>query len=315
MNCELEQSDMRIIDVLTSPWAIVPEKLFEIQEIYRTHLRGDKIDIKAIEAIKDQKAEVGDQPSEIKEQKAYQVINGTAIIPIQGVIAKKMNLFIQISGGVSTQLVGRDIKEALADDSIKSILLDIDSPGGTVDGTQELADIVFAGRDIKPIVTYSDGMIASGAEWIGSASHKTYISGDTIDVGSIGVVANHVDYSEYEKQIGVKTTEIYAGKYKRIDSYYKPLTKEGKQYIQDQVDYLYSIFVDQVAKHRGVSSEIVLKNMADGRIFIGKQAITAGLVDGVSTLDRLIYTILPVMQAEKEEAKELSNLNNSLRKT
>jgi signal peptide peptidase SppA len=298
---------MRIIDVLTSPWAIVPAKLFEIQEIYRTHLRGDKIDIEAIEA------KTG-KPLDNKTER-YQVVNDTAIIPIQGVIAKRMNLFTQISGGVSTQLTGNDIKETLADDSIKSILLNIDSPGGTVDGTQELADIVFAGRDIKPIVTYSDGMVASGAEWIGSASHKTYISGDTIEVGSIGVVANHVDYSGLEKQMGIKTTEIYAGKYKRIDSCYKPLTKEGKQYIQDQVDYLYSIFVDQVAKHRGVSSEIVLKNMADGKIFIGKQSLTAGLVDGVSTLDRLINTILPVMQAEKEEAKELSNLNNSLRKT
>ena len=316
MNRELEQSDMRIIDVLTSPWAIVPEKLFEIQEIYRTHLRGDKIDIKAIEAIKDQKSEVGGQKSEVGDQgqeKRYQVINDVAVIPIQGVIAKKMNLFMQISGGVSTQLVGNDIKEALADDSIKSILLDIDSPGGTVDGTQELADIVFAGRDKKPIVAYSDGMIASAAYWIGSAADMIYISGDTIDIGSIGVVASHVDYSGLEKQMGIKTTEIYAGKYKRIDSYYKPLTKEGKQYIQDQVDYLYSIFVDQVAKQRGVSSETVLKNMADGRIFIGKQSLTAGLVDGVSTLDRLINTVLPVMQTEKEEARELSKLNNSLK--
>jgi len=296
---------MRIIDILTSPWAIVPGKLFEIQEIYRTHLRGDKIDIKAIEAK-------AGAPLDNKT-KAYQVVNDVAVIPIQGVIAKKMNLFLQISGGVSTQLVGRNIKEALADDSIKSILLDIDSPGGTVDGTQELADIVFAGRNKKPIVAYSDGMIASGAYWIGSAAHKMYISGDTIDIGSIGVVASHVDYSEYEKQIGVKTTEIYAGKYKRIDSYYKPLTKEGKQYIQDQVDYLYSIFVDQVAKQRGVSSEIVLKNMADGKIFIGQQASTAGVVDGVSTLARLVNTVLQVMQADRQEAKAIRELNNSLK--
>jgi signal peptide peptidase SppA len=207
---------MRIIDVLTSPWAIVPEKLFEIQEIYRTHLRGDKIDIEAIEA------QTG-KPLDNKKER-YQIVNDTAIIPIQGVIAKKMNLFTQISGGASTHLVGRDIKEALADDSIKSILLDIDSPGGTVDGTQELGDIVFAGRDKKPIIAYSDGMIASAAYWIGSAADKIYISGDTIDIGSIGVVASHVDYSEWEKKVGIKTTEIYAGKYKRIASDTKPLS-------------------------------------------------------------------------------------------
>ena len=267
-------------------------------------MRGDKIDIEAIEAKTG--APLKNEP------KAYQIVNDTAVIPIQGVIAKKMNMFARISGGVSTQLVGNDIKDALADDSIKSILLDIDSPGGTVDGTQELADIIFAGREKKPIVAYSDGMIASAAYWIGSAADKIYISGDTIDIGSIGVVASHVDYSEWEKKIGIKTTEIYAGKYKRIASDIKPLTKEGKQYIQDQVDYLYSIFVDQIAKHKGVSSETVLKNMADGRIFIGKQAITAGLADGVSTLDRLINKVLPVMQADRQEAKELSKLNDRL---
>lgn len=297
---------MRIIDVLTSPWAIVPAMLFEIQEIYRTHLRGDKIDIKAVED------KIG-KPLENKTQ-TYQVVNDTAIIPIQGVIAKKMNLFAQISGGVSTQLVGGDIKEALDDDSIKGILLDIDSPGGTVDGTQELADIVFAGREKKPIVAYSDGMIVSGAYWIGSAADRLYISGDTINIGSIGVVTRHTDYSEYEKKLGVKTTEIYAGKYKRIASKYEPLSKDGKQYIQDQVDYLYSIFVDQVAKNRGVSSEKVLKDMADGKIYIGKQAITVGLVDGVSTLDRLIDKILPVMQTERADAKALAELNNSFKK-
>jgi len=296
---------MKIIDVLTSPWAIVPEKLFEIQEIYKTHLRGDKIDIAAIEAKTGAPLDNKTAP--------YQVVNDIAIIPIQGVIAKKMNLFTQISGGVSTQLTGNDIKEALADDSIKSILLDIDSPGGTVDGTQELGDIVFAGRDKKPIVAYSDGMIASAAYWIGSAAHRMYISGDTNDIGSIGVVTNHVDYSEMDKKCGVKVTEIYAGKYKRIASENKPLSKEGKQYIQDQVDYLYSVFVDVVAKHRGVSSETVLKNMADAKIFIGKQAITAGLVDGVSTFDRLINIILPVMQTEKADAKALAKLNNSFK--
>lgn len=297
---------MKIIDVLTSPWAIVPAKLFEIQEIYRTHLRGDKIDIKAIEA------KIG-KPLD-NETKRYQVINDTAIIPIQGVIAKKMNLFTQTSGGVSAQLTGNDIKEALADDSIKSIVLDIDSPGGTVDGTQELADIVFAGREKKPIVAYSDGTVASAAYWIGSAADRMYISGDTNDIGAIGVVAGHVDYSEFEKKVGVKTTEIYAGKYKRIASQYKKLSKEGKQSIQDQVDYLYSVFVDQVAKHRGVSSDIVLKDMADGRIFIGQQAITAGLVDGVSTFDRIMNTVLPVMQTERADARALAELNNSFKR-
>ena len=298
---------MRIIDVLTSPWAIVPEKLFEIQEIYSTHLRGDKTDFDFV------KARINEHSGPIDDTAVFTIINDTAIIPIQGIIAKRMNLLTQISGGVSAQLVGRDIKEALANNTIKSILLDIDSPGGTIDGTQELADIIFAGRGQKPIVAYSDGMIASAAYWIGSAADRIYISGDTVTVGSIGVVASHVDYSRYEEKIGIKTTEIYAGKYKRIASQYQPLSEEGRQTIQDQVDFLYTVFVNEVAKQRSVSAGKVLENMADGKIFIGNQAIGAGLVDDMATLDRLINIVLPAMQTEMADAQALAKLNKELK--
>lgn len=295
---------MKIIDVLTSPWAIVPEKLYEIQEIYSTHLRGEKIDISAIEA------RIGKPAAE--DEKPYDVVNNIAVISIHGVIAKRMNLFTRISGGVSTELAGKALDQALDDPDVTGILLDIDSPGGVIDGIQELADKVYAGRDTKPVVVYSDGMMASAAYWIGSAADLVYISGGTVMVGSIGVVATHVDYSQYEKKLGIKTTEIYAGKYKRIVSQYKPLSKEGHQDLQDTVDYLYTVFVDEIAKNRGVSAETVLENMADGKIFIGKQSIDAGLVDGVSTRDRLINKTLPVLRENRLEEKKLKTLNEEI---
>jgi len=271
---------MRVIDVLNSPWAIIPDKLQEIQAIYATHLRGDKIDIKALEI------KLG-QPLQKKEQ-GYETIDGVAVIAVDGVISKRMNLFSQISGGASTELIGRDIRQALADPEAHSLLLQVDSPGGTVDGTQELAQMVYGARGAKPIVTYVDGMMASAAYWIGSAADAAYIGADTAQVGSIGVVASHTDYSRREEMLGMKTTEIYAGKFKRIASLYKPLSEDGKQYIQDMVDYLYSVFVADVAKQRGTDTETVLTNMADGRVFTGRQAVEAGLVDGVATMDQLI---------------------------
>jgi len=295
---------MRIFDILTSPWAIVPDKLQEIQEIYATHLRGEKIDIKAVEAM------IGKPLN--NEREPYQIINDVAVIPIHGIIAKRMNLFSQISGGVSTQILAGDIKDAIADPAIKGLLLDVDSPGGTVDGTEELAQVIFKAREEKPIVTYTDGMMASAALWIGSAAHKAYISGDTVSVGSIGVVASHVDYSEMEKREGVKTTEIYAGKFKRIASQYEPLSPEGRASIQESVDYIYSVFVETVAKHRGVSTETVLSDMAEGRQFIGRQAITAGLVDGVSTFDRLIHSTLPAMWEKAQAEQQLNILNKEI---
>jgi signal peptide peptidase SppA len=271
---------MNVIEILNAPWAIIPEKLSEIQEIYRVRMERIEIDLAAIEA------QIG-KPLDNK-RKPYSVDGGTAIIPVEGVIAKKMNLFTKVSGGVSTEILGDDFAAAMNDPEVHSILLAIDSPGGQVDGTQALADQVFAARGIKPIVAVGDGMMASAAYWVGSAADEVYTSGDTTAVGSIGVVAKHTDYSQREHAEGIKVTEITAGKYKRLASEHEPLSKEGRQSIQEQVDHLYSVFVDNVARHRGVDSQTVANSMADGRIFLGKHAVHAGLVDGVSTKEAIV---------------------------
>jgi len=275
---------MKLLDVLNEPWAIVPDRLLEIQAIYFTHLRGEKIDLKGLEATLGRPVK--------NETIPYQVENGVAIIEIGGVIAKKMNLFTEISGGVSTQLVKADFNKAMNDPEVRAILLDIDSPGGMMDGTEDLAGGIMDARQTgsKPVVAFTDGMMASAAYWIGSAAELIYIAGTTQAVGSIGVVMAHTDQSGMEEKMGIKTTEIYAGKYKRIASEHEPLTKEGKAYLQDRVDYAYSVFVNAVSRQKGLSLD-VLETWADGKLFMGQQAIDAGLVDGVSTKDRLIYRL------------------------
>jgi signal peptide peptidase SppA len=288
---------MKLLDILTSPWAIVPEKLLEIQEIYFIHLRGERIDIKGI------KTRIG-KPLKREEQN-YETRNGVAIIPIDGPIAKRMNLLTEVSGGSSIELIERDFKEALEDPQAKSIILHIDSPGGSVDGVQEVANLIFDSRKKKPIVAFTDGMMGSAAYWMGSAAEKIYISSDTNQVGSIGVVATHVDVSKAEEQMGYKTTEIVAGRYKRIASQYAPLSEEGRATLQEAVDYIYSVFVNDVAKFRGVPIEKAL-GMADGKVFIGRQSLEAGLVDDILTLDvvvnNLSQTGLPrSVRAEIEE--------------
>lgn len=272
-----------LIDVVNGPWAILPDRLVEIQSIYAAHLRGDKINIPDVEAKLGRKMD--------NRYQGFQIQDGAAIIPIQGAIAKRANLFSQISGGVSTQLVERDLELALSDPKVKGIILNIDSGGGTVDGTAELADFIYQSRGKKPLVAFSDGMICSAAYWIASAADSIQITGQTNNIGSIGVVAGHRDYSKWENAVGVKTTEITAGKYKRISSQYEPLSDEGRADIQSKVDYLYSVFVDSVARNRNTSTDAVLKDMADGQVFIGQQCISNGLVDGVSTLDALIEGI------------------------
>lgn len=274
---------MRLLDIINSPWAIVPEQLREIQGIYTTHLRGEKIDIKGVEA------RIG-KPLK-NEQKRFEVVGSVAILPLDGIIAKKMNLMTEISGGTSTEIAAQDLQAIAQDEAIKAVILSIDSPGGTVDGTPDMADIVYEMRRKKRIVSHTSGSMASGAYWIGAAASHVFISSNVTQVGSIGIVTSHVDVSSAEAQRGIKTTELTAGKYKRIASQFAPLTEEGRNDIQGKLDYLYSVFVEDVARLRGVSVEKVMSDMADGRTFIGRQAIDAGLADGVATLEQLVAAL------------------------
>lgn len=274
---------MKLLDIVTGPWAIQPEKLLEIQAIYATHLRGEKIDIEAVEK------RLG-RPLN-NEPKGYEIRDGVAVLPVYGVLAKRMNLFSSISGGASYEMVAKDFAQAMNDPAVEAIVLVVDSPGGAIDGVQKLGDAIFSARGVKPVGAIADGMMASAAYWIGAQADVVVAASDTTMIGSIGVVSAHRDISAAEEKAGVKTTEITAGKYKRIASEFAALSDEGRAEIQERVDYLYEIFVGAVAKARGVGVDVVLENMADGRVFIGQQAVKAGLVDGVSTLDELIANL------------------------
>src|SRR5574337_350059 len=212
---------MNLLDVLTGPWAIQPDKLLEIQAIYAAHARGERADLPAIAA------RLGRPLDNSQNNRGYQLAGDVAVVPLSGVLAKKMNLFADISGGSSTEMVAA------------------------------AADAVYAGAA-------------------------------TDVLGSIGVVATHKDISAAEAKMGVKTTEIVAGKYKRAASQYAPLSADGAASIQAKVDELYAIFVADVARYRGVSTEQVLADMADGRTFMAAEAIDRGLADGLMPLDRLI---------------------------
>jgi len=248
--------------------------------IYERWASGDPLDVAAIEA-RTGKALAG--PS-----RGYEVRNGVAIIPMHGVISQRMNMMADVSGGTSSELLVRDITQAANDPKISAIVIDGDTPGGAVAGTPGAAAALFRARQIKPTALLVGEMAASAGYWIGSAAELVYMGSPVAVAGSIGVVERHTDISKAEDKEGIKTTEIVAGKYKRIATQYGPLTKEGKDYKQSQVDYYYSIFVDGIATHRGRTAEQVLSEMAEGRVFIGQQAIDAGLADGFQTMDGLI---------------------------
>lgn len=271
---------MTILELITGAWAIQPEKLRELQAIYATHLRGEKIDIGAIEA------RLGRPLS--SEQQAYTLEQGgVALLRMSGVIAPKANLFMQVSGGMSTQMATKQLESAAVDPRVTAIVMAMDTPGGNVIGTPEMAAAVFELSKIKPIVTHTDGALASAGYWIGSAANAVYISGPTVQVGSIGVVVSR----NFNPNSSTEEEHIVAGKYKRLANSKAALSEESRAVVQADVDYVYTLFVDDVARFRSASAANVLEHMADGRVFRGQQALDAGLVDGVITLDALLESM------------------------
>lgn len=268
---------MTILDLLTDPWAIMPSWHDELLAIYNRHLKGEAA-AKSVQPM----------PGPAR---GYEVRDGVAIIPLNGVMAPKINLTTEVSGGTSTQLFAADVKKATADPKIKGIIVHVDSPGGAVIGTPGAASAVYQARGIKPIITLVDGAMASAGAWVGTAADQVFISSSVDQTGSIGVAMRHVDKSKLQQKEGVVVTDIFAGKYKRIASENTPLTESGRDYLQNQVDKLYEIIVQDIATHRGVAVEKVLADMADGKIFIGQQGIEAGLVDGYSSLDELVSEV------------------------
>lgn len=271
---------MTLTDLITGPWMLVPSVLCDIQAAFEARLRGEAPDAELLAQFEARSSERGSQ-----SERRYEVIDGVAVLPIEGVLAPKANLMTMLCGGMSMQMIGAELQRAVADNRVDSVLLAIDSPGGNVIGSFELAKIIRDAAAAKPVVAFSDGQMASAAMLQGSAANARFISGPVVMTGSIGVVATHRNDAGPN---GSPVTEITAGKYKRIASSNGPLTKEGRAHMQEQVDYIYAQFVDVVAANLGTTPQTVLEHMADGRTFIGAQAIDAGLVNGITTMDALL---------------------------
>lgn len=274
---------MSVLDIINGAWAIQPAYLELIQNIYLAR-RDRKI---TAEELREIEAAVG-KPLNNNADKRYEVRDGVAVIPVMGSMVKRGSMFSSVSGMTSYEAIQRDLRQAANDPEVTAALLNIDSPGGVVNGTATAAEAIKAFGQKKPISAWTDGMMTSAAQWLGAATGGVYIGNDTTELGSIGVIGRHVDVSKSEEMDGVKTTILTAGKYKGVGHPYSPLSAEHQVLMQDRLDYAYSAFVNSMAEYRGVPVDMVLANMAEGRIFSGKQAIDAGLADGMMSFDDMI---------------------------
>lgn len=210
------------------------------------------------------------------------------VLPIHGTLVQRTLGLDALSGLVSYQSIGHRFDALLADESVRGIVLDIDSPGGESAGVFDLADKIRAGRAIKPIIAVANDAAFSAAYALGSAAREIWVT-RTAGIGSIGVIALHLDQSRRDANEGYVYTPIVAGKHKNDASPHEELKPEARAVIQAEVDRLYDLFAESVANQRGLPARVV--RATEAALFFGEDAVRAGLADRVGTLDDAIAAL------------------------
>jgi len=231
------------------------------------------------------------------------VRDGVAVIPVVGPIFRYANLFTEISGATSTQVLATDIRTALDDPAIKAIVLNIDSPGGVASGINELADMIHAGRDQKRIVAYIGGTGASGAYWLASAAQEIVMD-ETALAGSVGVVVEAV--TEGEAANGRRRWQIVSSRApnKRPDL----ATEEGRAKVGETVNALEDVFIGKVARNLGVAVEDVPAMGDHGGLRVGAAAVDAGLAHRLGSLEGLITELAkPAATIQRNRSMKVSS--------
>ncbi|MHC2581373.1 ClpP class serine protease [Bradyrhizobium diazoefficiens] len=261
---------------LTANWAMEEGALRQVMEIAA---RETQITPQMLEAYRGQELE--------RSERATRRGN-VAVIDVAGPLFKRANLMTTFCGATAYETLRRDLQAAMDNASIRSILLNIHSPGGEAAGVAELATAINEVRGKKPIVSYAGDQAASAAFWLGTASDE-FIIGPTAALGSMGVVAGYRDTSAQDAARGIKTIEFVSSQspYKRVDIN----TQEGRDRVQARVDAMAAVFVETVAKYRGVSVEHALEHFGQGDVLIGKAAVDAGMADGVATFEQVLASL------------------------
>ena len=213
--------------------------------------------------------------------------DGTAIIPIHGPITARNTFFSLFAGGTSLETLAKDFREALNNEDVKSILFDIDSPGGVAVGPFEFAEMIYNARGGKPIYSYIGRNGSSAAYWLASATEKIIVNPSAL-VGSIGVVTT-IPVQEQPDQDGYKNIEIVSSNaaLKRPD----PKTKEGLAEIRRELDDLESTFIESIAKYRSITPEIIKADFGGGGVVIGSQAINKNMADALGTYEEVLANL------------------------
>lgn len=284
--------------VLNRPLMIHPDKLAVIASVLDGRIGIDGASLVGPEADYLKKIAPGSsrfvgqfEPNNLKNpgagRKPYRTTaDGVAIIPVMGSLVNRGAWIGSYSGMSSYEGFKFTIGRAAADNSVSSIILDFDSPGGEAVGAFEAGDAVAAAARQKDVVAVINGMAASAAYAIAAQASRIITTSSGIS-GSIGVVMLHVDYSVALHKEGIKPTLIYAGARKVDGNPYQPLTTEVKGELKAEIDRFYDLFVASVAKGRtGMTEEAI--HATEARTYIGTDAVAVGLADAVGSFETVL---------------------------
>ena len=209
--------------------------------------------------------------------------DGIAIIELAGMITKHPSSLSRNPGSIGLR---RMIRNAVANSAVRAILLRVDSPGGTVAGTADLADEVYRAAKAKPLTAFIEDMGASAAYWVASQARRI-VGNTTAAVGSIGIYGVLYDYSKAAEKQGIRAVVVRSGKYKGTGTRGEEITDEQIDERQRTIDAIHELFVASVARGRGVSKSRV-EAIADGRVWIGAAGVEARLVDRIGTVEQAL---------------------------
>lgn len=267
--------------VRDTPWAMLPAAFARMREIVVMRLSGARFDDEELQARLE---------AARSRTRRTSGAGGVAVIPIHGVIVPRATLFTEFSGGTSMTGLQQMLSQAMADEDVGSILLDVDSPGGSVELVPETAAMIREARKRKPIVAIANTDAASAAYHLASQASEIVVTPSGL-VGSIGVFAAHQDFSKQLEQEGVSVTLVHAGKFKVEGNPFEPLSDEARGSLQALVDDFYGMFVNDVAKGRGVKVSDITRedsSFGQGRVVTAGDAVKAKLADRVATFDETL---------------------------
>jgi signal peptide peptidase SppA len=264
--------------VFDTPWFIREAEGTVIGSIVRGRIAGERLaEAEIAERIQAARAQQGPRNS-------APAAGPVAIIPVYGIIMPRANLMTEMSGGTTVEFIKGAMAEALSDKSIAAVIADFDSPGGSVEGIEELATWIRENRGTKPMVAVVDTMACSAAYYLAAQFDEIVASPSSL-TGSIGVFTEHIEFSKADALEGVTTTIVQQPATKHDINDSQPLTDAAEAHLQQMVDDYYAQFVGAVAKGRGVSVTDIRDGYGQGRELTSARAKAAGLVDRVDTLD------------------------------